>query len=472
MAPMDAPQITEARRPGVDQIPALVDELRRTFHTGRTRPLAWRREQLRRLAQMMSEREEIFIEALREDLGRPRFESWIAETGFVPNEIAHVSKRLARWTKPKKVPTPLALQPGKSRIVREPLGVVLIVGPWNYPIQLVLSPLVGAIAAGNCAVLKPSELAPASSAALAEWVPKYMDPACVRVVEGGVPETQTLLDQRFDHIFYTGGGTVARIVMQAASKHLTPVTLELGGKSPCIVDRDADVEVAARRIVWGKFLNAGQTCVAPDYVLVHQDVEKPLEDMLRETIHQFYGDDPQKSPDYSRIINARHHARLSALLADGTAVIGGVTDPADRYIAPTVLRDVDPSSRVMQDEIFGPILPVLPVRDVQEAVDFVYDRPKPLALYVFTRNAAVARHVLESTSSGGACVNDVVAHLGVPELPFGGVGDSGMGAYHGRLSFETFSHRKAVLEKGTRVDPPLRYPPYDAAKEKWARKLV
>jgi aldehyde dehydrogenase (NAD+) len=340
-------------------------------------------------------------------------------------------------------------------------------------VQLVIGPVIGAIAAGNCVVIKPSEVAARSSAILAELVPKYLDPDAVRVVEGGVPETTALLAERFDHVFYTGNGTVGRIVMEAAAKHLTPVTLELGGKSPCYVDRDVDLDVTARRIAWGKWVNAGQTCVAPDYLLVHEAVADALVEKLRGTLRDFYGDDPKASPSYARIVNERHHRRLLALLGDGErAVIGGEHDEKERYIAPTVLRDVRPDARVMGDEIFGPILPMLTVKGPDEAIAFVNARPKPLALYVFSRRREVADDVLARTSSGGACVNDCVTHLGVPELPFGGVGASGMGAYHGRASFETFSHKKSVLVKGTSIDPALRYPPYTDDKEKWARRLV
>jgi aldehyde dehydrogenase (NAD+) len=454
------------------EIPAVVAGLRKTFDAGTTRPIAWRREQLERFRTMMIDREAELAAALQKDLGKPPMEAYVAEIHFVQAEIEHALKNLRRWTRNESVSTPLALQPAKSMIVREPLGVVLIIGPWNYPVQLVLGALVPAIAAGNCAVLKPSELAPASSAAMARLVPQYLDTSVVQVVEGGVAETQALLAQKFDHILFTGGGTVGKIVMEAAAKHLTPVTLELGGKSPCIVDRDADLDVAARRIAWGKFFNTGQTCIAPDYLLVQKDVEAPLLEKIKAAIARFYGDEPKKSPDYGRIINARHHARLVGLLGDGEVVTGGQHDVSERYIAPTVLKDVKPESKVMADEIFGPILPVIAVKDVDEAIAFVNARPKPLALYVFAKERAVQDAVLARTSSGGACVNDVIVHPAVPDLPFGGVGPSGMGAYHGRAGFETFTHRKAVVRKSTAIDPALRYPPYDANKEKWVRRLT
>jgi aldehyde dehydrogenase (NAD+) len=451
---------------------ALVAGLRATFETGRTRPEAWRREQLGGILRMLDERQADIVAALHDDLGKPELEAWGAEVAFTRSETELCVSKLASWMKPERVRTPLLAQPGRSRIVREPLGVVLIIGPWNYPFQLVMGPLAGALAAGNCAVVKPSEVSASTSALLARFLPEYVDPACVRVVEGGVPETTALLATRFDHVFYTGNGTVGRIVMQAAAKHLTPVTLELGGKSPCIVDRDVDLEVAARRIAWGKFYNAGQTCVAPDYLLVHEAVHDALLDRLKATLRSFYGDDPRKSPDYGRIVNDRHHRRLVKLLASGALVAGGEADEADRYIAPTILRDVSPDAPAMGEEIFGPILPVLRVAGIDEAISFVNGRDKPLALYVFSSNAEVIDRVVARTSSGGVTVNHAWMHLVVPGLPFGGVGESGMGAYHGRRSFDTFTHHKSVLEKGTLLDPPIMYPPYDETKQKWLRRLM
>ncbi len=456
----------------MSDIASIVKGARAVFDSGRTRPLDWRMRQLEGLASFLQVREAELGDALRQDLGKPALEAYVAEINFVAGEIETTKKRLASWMKPERVWTSLPVQPGRSSIVREPLGVVLVIAPWNYPLHLAIAPLVGALAAGNAAVVKPSEVAPATSAALARWLPQHVDPEAVKVVEGGVPETTELLAERFDLIFYTGNGTVGRIVMAAAAKHLTPVVLELGGKSPCIVDRDVDLDVAARRIVFGKFYNAGQTCVAPDYVLAHEAIEGPLLERIRATIRQFYGDDPKTSPDYGRIVNARHHQRLMKLVGSGEVVIGGEADEADRYLAPTVLRAVSPDSPVMAEEIFGPILPVLTVRSIDEAIAFVNARPKPLALYVFSSNDAVQDQVLERTTSGGATVNHVWLHLGVHGLPFGGVGESGMGAYHGRASFETFSHRKAVLRKPTSIDPSIMYPPYDAAKQRWLKRLL
>ena len=457
--------------PGLDA-PALVDRLRATFESGRTRPLAWRREQLKRLKAMLVERESDLLEALATDLGKPRAEAWATDVGFVIAEIDYVTRRLRRWMRPRRVHAPLVTKPARARIVREPLGVVLVIAPWNYPVQLSLSPLVGAIAAGNCAVLKPSEVTPATSAALARLVTEYLDTDCVAVVEGAVTETQALLAERFDHIFYTGNGRVARVVMEAAAKHLTPVTLELGGKSPVYVDASANLEVAARRVAWGKFLNAGQTCIAPDYVLVAKDLEDRFVEHVRRAIFDFYGPDPVDSPDYARIVNDSHYERLVSLLDSGTPAVGGEHDAPKRFVAPTVLRDVMPESPVMQEEIFGPILPILPVAGVDEAIAFVNGREKPLALYVFAQDAGVAQRLIAETSSGGAAVNATMFHVAAPELPFGGVGPSGMGAYHGKASFDTFSHDKSVLRKRTRPDPDLAYPPYTKRKERLLRRFL
>ncbi|MCA9541571.1 MAG: aldehyde dehydrogenase family protein [Myxococcales bacterium] len=457
----------------IEQIPTTVAGLRTTFNSGRTRSLAWRRGQLDALKQMITADEDAILGALTEDLGKPRTEGWMSELALLHKELNEASAQLGRWTRPERVSTPLVLQPGRSEVRREPLGVVLIIAPWNYPFQLAVAPLVAAIAAGNCAIVKPSEVAPATSAVLARLVERYLDPSAVRVIEGGVPETTALLAERFDHIFYTGNGTVGRIVMAAAAKHLTPVTLELGGKSPCYVDEKVDLSNTARRIVWGKFFNAGQTCVAPDYILAHRAVHDALLDALASAVRGFYGDDPQQSPDYGRIINARHHRRLMALMGSGTPVVGGAADESNRYIAPTILRDVAPDAPVMQEEIFGPILPVLAVDDADAAIRFINGRDKPLALYAFSSDRSVAEAVVDRTSSGGATINHVWLHLGVPDLPFGGVGESGMGAYHGKAGFDVFSHRKGVLRKPHGFEPPpLMYPPYSETKTKWLRRFL
>ena len=450
----------------------LVARLRATFDSGKTRPLAWRREQLQAMRKLLVEREPELLEALAADLGKPRLEAWATDIGFVISEIDHALKHLRRWTRATRVRTPLVTKPARARLVPEPLGVVLVIAPWNYPVQLALAPMVGAIAAGNTVVLKPSEIAPHTSGVLAHFLPEYLDPEAVAVVEGAIAETKALLTERFDHIFYTGNGRVGRVVMEAASHHLTPVTLELGGKSPAIVDGSANLEVAARRIAWGKFLNAGQTCIAPDYVLVARDKEDQLVELIRRAVFDFYGNDPKTSPDYARIVSDNQFKRLSGLLGSGTVAVGGEQDKETRYIAPTVLRDVAPDAPAMQEEIFGPLLPVIAVDSADEAIAFVNAKDKPLALYVFAGDRAVADRVVASTSSGGACVNATLYHVTVPGLPFGGVGESGVGAYHGKASFDVFSHSKPVLKKSTRPDLDLAYPPYTDKKERLMRRFL
>jgi aldehyde dehydrogenase (NAD+) len=451
----------------------IVSQLRATYESGKMRPIKERQRQLDGLLRFLKVREGEIEEALKDDLGRPSIEVYPTEIAFVASEALLARKKLKAWSKPARVATALVGQPGRSWIYHEPLGVVLIIGPWNYPVQLVLGPLTGAIAAGNCAIIKPSEVAPATSDLLARYLPDYVSPECVRVVEGGVAETTDLLAQRFDYIFYTGNCAVGRIVMEAAAKNLTPVTLELGGKSPCIVDQNADLEVAARRILWGKFFNAGQTCVAPDYVLAHEAIEDDLIKRMQKTVVEFFGEDPRESPDFGRIVNARHHRRLMKLLpGSGKLVAGGAGDEKERYVAPTILREVPADSPVMADEIFGPILPVLKVKDIGHAISFVNARPKPLALYLFSRDERAQYRVLEETSSGGVTINHTLLHVAVPSLPFGGVGASGLGSYHGKASFETFSHRKSVLKKPTWFDPWFFYPPYNESKRRWMRRLI
>jgi aldehyde dehydrogenase (NAD+) len=454
----------------LDEIPRIVFRLETEFETYSTWPLTWRREQLERLRQMIRACEGELLAALHADLGKPSAEAWAGDLGPVLAEIRGALKNLKRWTRPEKVGGFSLL--GRAQVIREPRGVVLIISAWNYPVSLLLMPLVGALAAGNAVVLKPSEVAAQTSAVLARRVREYLDPAGVAVVEGGVEQTTALLEQPFAHIFYTGNGRVGRIVMAAAARHLVSVTLELGGKSPCIVDRDADLEIAARRIAWGKFINAGQTCIAPDYVLVHERCEDELILALGAAIESFYGADPSASPDYARIVNRRHWDRLCALLADGDAVIGGEADASRLYIAPTVLRNVSPKSPIMQEEIFGPILPLLRVNSMDDAVDFVNELDCPLALYLFSEDPEVREKVLDDTSSGGVCVNGTLLQSAHPALPFGGVNESGMGAYHGRHTFETFSHRKSVLTRGRRFDPSFLYPPYGERIEKWFRRFL
>ena len=452
----------------------VVKALRATYESGRTRPLAWRRAQLAGLRRMMQEGEEELLEALRLDLGRPRVEAYAADIGHTKTELRHMERHVASWMQPRKVRVPATVAPAKAWVQPEPLGVALVIAPWNYPIQLLVEPLAIAVAAGNCVVAKPSELAPACSAALARLLPRYVDPDAVAVVEGGVEETTALLAQRWDHIFFTGSTAVGRIVAEAAAKHLTPTVLELGGKSPTYVHASADLDVAARRIVWGKFFNAGQTCIAPDYVLADRVVRDRLVDRMAAEVRAFYGDDPQRSASLGRIVNERHLTRLQRLLdaGAGTVVTGGTVDPADRYLAPTITVDPSPESPVMQEEIFGPILPVLAVDGPDEATAFVTARAKPLAFYVFAGDDAVVDSVLADVSSGGVCVNQTLMHLIPADLPFGGVGDSGMGSYHGKAGFDALSHHKSILRKPTRPDLRMLYPPYRGLTEKLVRRLI
>ncbi|MEM9191060.1 MAG: aldehyde dehydrogenase family protein [Myxococcota bacterium] len=464
---------TEASPPTTEvTIAERVRDVRRCFDGGRTRSYEWRVRQLEGVIAMIDERKDEIHRALHADLGKSDLEAHAAETNFVRNGAVHLKKMLRKWMKPEPVTTPLVTKPSRAMVVNEPLGVVLVIAPWNYPFHLSVAPLCAALAAGNCAIVKPSEIAPATSALLASLLPRYVDPQCVRVIEGAIPETTELLRERFDHIFYTGNGHVGRIIMRAAAEHLTPVTLELGGKSPCVVDRDADLDVVARRIAFGKFYNAGQTCVAPDYVLAHEEIYDALVQRLRQTVLDFYRGEPKNTPDFARIVSERHFDRILALLEGSEVVIGGESDRSERYIAPTILGDVSPEAKVMQEEIFGPILPVLRTPSVEDAIAFINGRDKPLALYVFSRNEAVNDRVIAATSSGAVVVNHVFLHMAVEELPFGGVGESGIGAYHGRAGFDTFSHRKSVLVKGQRIDPSILYPPYDATKEKWVKRLV
>ncbi|HEV7812175.1 MAG TPA: aldehyde dehydrogenase family protein [Leifsonia sp.] len=450
-----------------------VEALRLTYDSGVTKPLSWRLAQLAALRRMLTERSAEFEDALLADLAKNPTESQIAEIGFVAGEIAHVVKHLRRWLRPRRVAVPGALLPARASVVREPLGVVLVIAPWNYPVQLLLAPLVGALAAGNAVLLKPSELAPATSAAMARLIPEYLDPRAVSVVEGGVDETTELLKQRFDHIFYTGNGRVGRIVAAAAAQNLTPVTLELGGKSPVYVDETVDIDAAAQRIAWGKFMNAGQTCVAPDYILAPAAVADRLAAALERAVRALYGDDPATSPDYGRIVNQQHFERLTGFLDAGTAVTGASSDPASRYLAPTVLKDVPRDAPVMREEIFGPILPIVTVSGLDDAISVITSGDKPLALYVFSESARVRKRILTETSSGAVGFGVPAAHLAVGGLPFGGVGDSGTGAYHGENSLRTFSHEKAVLTKSLKPDTlKLIYPPYTEAKDKFARGLL
>jgi aldehyde dehydrogenase (NAD+) len=443
-----------------EAIKALIDKQRAFFKSGATRDISFRKGQLRTLKEALCRYEKDIVQAVYDDLRRPATEAYFGETLFLESEINYTLKHLHRWVKTRHVATPLMHSPGRSEILPEPYGVALVLAPWNYPFLLLLDPLVGIIAAGNCGVLKPSELAPASSALALSMVSEYFDSAYIAGVEGGIDESKTLLAQKFDYIFYTGSTAVGRMVMEAAAKNLTPVTLELGGKSPCIVDRNLHMKNTCRRVAWGKFFNAGQTCTAPDYVLVHKDCAREFIDGLTEEIKSFYGDDPRTSPHFGRIINDRHFLRLRALLKSGRVVSGGMLEQESLYIAPTILDEVAWESPIMEEEIFGPLLPVIIYNDSEEALAKINEKPKPLALYLFTEDESLQQRVIDETTSGGVCINDTIVHIATTSLPFGGVGDSGMGAYHGKASFDTFSHMKSIMRRGLALDPPLRYPPY------------
>lgn len=437
----------------------IIRKQREFFQTGKTKDVAFRIEQLKILKQAVLENEQAIIQALKADLNKPEFETYATEI-LVYKEIDYAIKHIKAWTKPQKAAVPLEFLQYSAKVYPDPLGVVLIIGPWNYPFNLMIAPLVGAIAAGNCTILKPSEMAPHTSSLLAGIIAKYFDPAYIALVEGGVETSQNLLAEKFDYIFFTGGTNVGRIVMEAAAKHLTPVTLELGGKSPCIVDTEINLEHTVKRITWGKFVNAGQTCIAPDYILVDKKIKTNLIEELKKTIKEFYGDNPETSPDYPRIISAKHFNRLVSLLKNGDVIIGGETNPAERYIAPTLLDNVSLDDPIMQEEIFGPILPIIEYDDIKEAIALINSRPKPLALYLFSQNKNLQQRILQETTSGGVCLNDTIVQCGVSSLPFGGVGDSGIGSYHGKAGFDTFSHRKSVLQNSFLFDLNWRYAPY------------
>ncbi|ACL20215.1 Aldehyde Dehydrogenase [Desulfitobacterium hafniense DCB-2] len=430
------------------------------FQTGKTKELQFRVDMLNKLRSAIKIHEEEIMAALKADLNKAPFEAYATEVGMVLEELNYTLKHISSWVKPKRVRTPLVHFPSASYLYTEPYGSVLIMSPWNYPFQLALAPLVGAISAGNCAVLKPSEYSANTSAMIERIVKEIFDESFVAVVRGGREANKTLLNEKFDYIFFTGSVGVGKTVMESAARHLTPVTLELGGKSPCIIDDTADLELAAKRIVWGKFLNAGQTCVAPDYLLVHRTVKEKLIQEIKKSITAFYGHDPLGNEDYPKIINQKHFERLLGLLKSGRVVEGGRSDEKTRRIAPTILDDVTWESPVMQEEIFGPLLPVLEFESFDAALAMVNQHPKPLALYLFTRSKDHEAQAISKTSFGGGCINDTIIHLANPNLRFGGVGESGMGQYHGKGSYDTFSHTKSIMKKSNKLDIPLRYPPF------------
>jgi aldehyde dehydrogenase (NAD+) len=447
----------------------LVATQREFFLSGATRPVGWRKAQLEALKRLFTENHDELCEALWKDLRRNVIDADLMDVAYNLKEAEYALQHLDAWMKPERMNTPLVFEPGYVRVRRDPLGVTLIIGAWNEPFMLLFAPLAAAFAGGNTAVLKPSELAVACSSAAARLVPKYFDPRAVAVVEGAIPETTTLLAQKWDLIFFTGSPQVGKIVHQAAAKNLTPCVLELGGKNPTIVHSSANLEVAARRIAYGRYMNSGHICTAPDHVLVWPDVKDAFVQELAKTIRKFYGDEPKFSPDYGRIINSRNFDRLASLLSSGKVVVGGQTDATERYIAPTVLVDVSPDSPIMQEEVFGPILPVLEIASVEAVIEWANSRPRPLGLYVFAEDLGVAERILDATASGDAVINDCTIHPLVPELPFGGVGDSGMGKYHGRWGFEAFTNARGVLYHSPTIDLGVRYPPY--AKHTLERKV-
>lgn len=443
-----------------DMVSEVIRKQKEFFKSGVSRDVGYRKEQLKKLHTLIRKEEGLILDALKKDMAKPKLEAYASEIAITTNEIKHAVRQLASWTKTQIVRTAVPLFPSRCFIMQEPLGVVLIIAPWNYPFQLIMVPLVGAMAAGNCALLKPSEHAVHTGRAIEELITGHFDPGYIAVATGEAELAKEILSHRFDHIFFTGGSKVAKFVMEAASHHLTPVTLELGGKSPCIVDRDVNIEYAARRIIWAKFFNAGQTCVAPDYLLIDDEIRAPLIDALKRTVVQFYGADPRKSTDYARIINRSHFDRLFSYLDQGNILIGGQALAQELYIAPTIMESVPEESPLMQEEIFGPILPIRTFVTLSDALDFVNSRPKPLALYLFTRDKSKQEIVRTETSSGGYCINDAMVHLASPFLPFGGVGSSGMGFYHGKAGFDTFSHTKSIVKNTLQYDVPLRYSPY------------
>ena len=453
-------------------IAALVRNTSAFFASNATKSYQFRAEQLRKLGAAVHAYEQRISDALYKDLHKAPMETYLTEIGMVQEEVRFLSKHLKKLMKPKRVRTPLSHFLASSTIYYEPYGTVLIMSPWNYPVNLTLTPLAGAIAAGNCAVIKPSNYTPETSKVIAELIAETFEPGFVAVVTGGREENAGLLEQKFDYIFFTGGATVGKLVMEAAARRLTPVTLELGGKSPCIIDKTADIKTAARRILFGKLLNGGQTCVAPDYVLIHKEVQEAFIEQCKATLREFLPTEAYISCNVPRIVNNKHFERLMHLIEGEHAVIGGDADAHARFITLTVLDGVSFDAPVMQEEMFGPILPLIPFTDLQWAVDQIRARPKPLALYLFTKDRTVERKILAEVSFGGGCINDTVVQLANPFMPFGGVGASGLGSYHGKQSFYTFSHEKSVMKKSLLIDLPMRYHPYSEKKLNLIKKIM
>ncbi len=451
---------------------AYLNKQRAFFRAGKTKSIDYRIRQLKKLKKILVDNEQLLIDEVHKDFRKSAFETYVTEIGLVITDINFAIKNVESWAKQKPVSTPIVNFPSKNFIITEPYGNALIIAPWNYPILLALQPLVGAIAAGNTAILKPSELTPNTSAALEQLISDSFDEEFLKVILGSAEEASALVKMDFDFIFFTGSTRVGKIIMRDAAERLTPLTLELGGKSPCIVDKSANLEVSAKRIAWGKFVNGGQTCVAPDYVLVEKSVKKEFLECIKASIIQLYGDEPEQSPDFPRIISDAHFERLSGLLGEGKIITGGQTNPQTRYIAPTVIDEISLDDPVMEDEIFGPILPVLGYESIDECVSIINDRPRPLALYVFTSDQEIENHIMKFISFGGGAVNDTIAQLGNHHLSFGGVGASGFGSYHGKASFDCFSHQKSVMKKPFWPDVPIRYAPYDDLKLNLVKKVL
>ncbi len=448
----------------------IINSQRQFFNGNTTKDLSFRKAQLMKLREVLKNNEKRLFEAIDADFKKGEFETYATELGLLYSDIAEALKKMRRWSRVKRVRTNLPNLPARSYLIPEPYGVCLVIGAWNYPYQLSMAPAIAALAAGNTVVLKPSELSANTSALMAELINANFAPEVFRVVEGGVPETTALLEQKFDKVFFTGSVPVGRIVYQAAAKHLTPVTLELGGKSPAFVFADCNPDITARRIAWGKFLNAGQTCIAPDYILVENKIKDAFLSSLRKQIEK-----TNYTPDaahYVQIINERNFDRLTNLIDPSKVLIGGGHDRNQRFIEPTVLHDIDFSHPVMNDEIFGPILPVIGFDDLDKMIVEVKNRPKPLACYVFTRSKTLRRKILHEVSFGGGAINDTIMHISNPRLPFGGVGHSGTGSYHGEAGFRTFSHYKSILQKPFRLEPNLKYPPYSEGKLNWIKRFM
>ncbi|KAK9310820.1 hypothetical protein QLX08_000105 [Tetragonisca angustula] len=455
---------------------SLVDRTRTVFLSGKTRSLEWRKKQLKQTLLMLEECEQEIISALATDLHKCKFETVSTEIKFTEGEVIELLRHLKEWSADEKPSKAIVNILDKVEIKKEPYGIVLVIGPWNYPFQLCVVPLIGAIAAGNCVILKPSELSSATSAVLAKIIPKYLDQECIHVVVGGVSETTELLKQRFDYIFYTGSTTVGKIIGNAANKFLTPVTLELGGKSPVYVDNTADLEISVKRILWGKCINGGQTCIAPDYVLCTEEVQNKFIEKAKHILKEWYADNPKESPDFTRIINENHYQRLVKYLNNGKVAIGGDCDARERYISPTILIDVKPTDPVMQDEIFGPILPFININNAYEAINFINSRESPLVLYIFSKDRKVQDLLISQTRSGSVGVNETLMQYCVDTLPFGGVGNSGIGAYHGKYTYDTFVHKKGCLIKDFNklgeILGSCRYPPYSDKKLSFIKLLL